>query len=93
VIHNTEMGLLVSSPELARQVAERIELGMLPDQSWRLELKKRQVRTSSGTEVEVSQVVWLGDSTGRIRTREPRATFWRRLAATFLSWLPIEGQV
>jgi putative cardiolipin synthase len=93
VLHNTEMGLLVDSPEIARHVAERIELGMLPDQSWRLELKKRRVRTTTGTEVEVSQVVWLGDPTGRIRTREPRATFWRRLAATVLSWLPIEGQV
>ena len=92
-VTEAQPSLLVASPELARQVAERIELGMLPDQSWRLELKKRKVRTTTGTEVEVSQVVWLGDATGRIRTREPRATFWRRLAATLLSWLPIEGQV
>lgn len=93
VIHNTEMGLLVDSPEISRQVAERIELGMLPDQSWRLELRRKEVKTSTGQVVELADVVWLGDATGRIRTREPRATFWRRLAAMFLSWLPIESQV
>lgn len=96
VVHNTENGVLVSAPAVAAEVVRRFEVGCRPEHSWRLRSLGRQVRTSDGRPLEVTTVVWVErDAEGRevVRSREPRATFWRRLAARLLGLLPIEGQV
>jgi len=80
---NTEVGLLVHSPELGEQVARLIEEDLLPVNSWRLELTKRK------------KVLWIGEKEGKeIRFKsDPYAGFWKRFFAGFLSILPIKGQL
>ncbi len=92
VVHNTESGLLVRAPALAAEVAARLEAGHERTNSWRLELDPREVRTSAGP-ITVQRVIWTGDPDRPARTREPRATTWRRMLLRLLSWLPLEQQV
>jgi putative cardiolipin synthase len=79
---NTEMGILVDSPELARRVAALI-LSLLPSATWRVGMAEsgalRWSRTEAGREI--------------VATREPGASFWRRLLAAILRWLPIREQL
>jgi putative cardiolipin synthase len=80
---NTEMGLLIDSPSLAREAASFLARGLAAEASWRLE------RTGAG------QLVWHGGHRGAPMrfTREPMAPFARRLLVALLSWLPIESQL
>jgi putative cardiolipin synthase len=79
---NTEMGILVDSPVLARRVAELV-MALLPSEAWRVgetgSGRLRWSRTEAGREIVV--------------TREPGAGFWRRLLAVILRWLPIREQL
>jgi putative cardiolipin synthase len=96
VVYNTETGLLVTAPAVAAEVVRRFEEGWRPEHSWELRRVGRRVRTGDGRALEATSVVWVGrDAEGRevVRTREPRASFWRRLAARLLGLLPLEGQV
>lgn len=76
---NTEMGVVIESPELARRLPESVdpELG---HKAFRVQLDGRHL-------------VWITHKDGReIRYRnEPGAGLWKRTKATVLSWLPIEG--
>lgn len=76
---NTEMGYYVVSESLGKQVAEFIEEGLSPINSYRLEMEGNQLR-------------WGGvDDAGMpvLLKHEPRARILRRLMAAFLSLLPI----
>ena len=76
---NTEMGYYVVSETLGKQVAEFIEEGLSPVNSYRLELAERKIR-------------WGGvDEQGKpvLLKHEPGASMARRLLAAFLSLLPI----
>jgi len=79
---NTEMGILVDSPELARRIAELI-LALLPSATWRVR------------EVASGRLRWSRTEDGReiVATREPGASFWRRLLASLLRCLPIREQL
>jgi len=83
---NTEIGLLVHSPELAEQVAAFMDTGVQPKQSYRLELAD----TASG-----SPVAWVtaDDDTPVRYDSEPEAGFWRQFQLWLLSILPIESQL
>ncbi|MGE8068881.1 phospholipase D family protein [Pseudomonas sp. NPDC089569] len=71
VLWNTEVGVLVDSPELAAQVRELALQGMAPPLSY-------QVRLEDG------RLVWVTEDDGKMHTltREP-GTWWRR----FNAWL------
>jgi putative cardiolipin synthase len=76
---NTEMAILVESPELAAKVAQFIVKGMSPANSFRLDLVG-------------GDAVWIGEEDGR-EVRFPRApvtSIWRRLKADLISVLPVE---
>ena len=77
---NTEMGLLIDSPELTATLASDIERD-LPTATYRL------VLAADGT------LQWLESGAGGpvVHTGEPHAGLLRRMAARVLSWLPIEG--
>jgi len=79
---NTEMGIMVDSPVLARRVAELV-MALLPSAAWRVG------ETGSG------RLRWSRTEAGRelSATREPGAGFWRRLLAAILRWLPIREQL
>ncbi|MFL6708914.1 MAG: phospholipase D family protein [Massilia sp.] len=76
---NTEMGLIIDSVPLARQLAER--MATLPaDRAYEVRLG------------EDGKLIWLEHKGGAVlrHTEEPDAGFWRKLEVTVLSWLPIE---
>jgi len=77
---NSEIGLLVDSPELSEQVAQAIERNMLPQNSWRVTL------TGEGS------LIWSGEEAGQptVHHHEPQTGAWRRLLSNLLALLPIE---
>jgi putative cardiolipin synthase len=75
---NTEMGLIVTSPELAEEVASIAERDMSPANSWRVRLDEK------------GKLVWESDA--GIETRQPAQNAWQRIQAWFFKILP-EGQL
>jgi len=71
---NTEMGLIVSDPELADQVAAIAERDMAPANSWRVRLDEKD------------QLVWESDA--GVETRQPAQNTWQRVQAWFFKILP-----
>jgi putative cardiolipin synthase len=80
---NTEAGLYVESPELARQVVAYMDEGVLPENSYRVELD------------DDGDLVWITEKDGQeVRyTNEPESTFWQRFVAGFVKMLGIEDQL
>jgi len=79
---NTEVGLLVHSPELGEKLASLIESDLAPQNSYALRLK--------GNDVE-----WVCEEGGAQKTysSDPLASPWLRFEAWFLGLLPISGQL
>ena len=77
---NSEIGLLIDSPELAERIAADIERNMDWENSWRVTLDRD------------GRLQWLGREEGvEVHyTSEPATGFWRRFESGFLSMLPIE---
>jgi putative cardiolipin synthase len=76
---NTEMGLLIESPALARAIAEGLDRRLGPD-AYALRL------------ADDGSLEWV-EQTPRgtvVHREEPQAGLWRRLLVRVLSWLPIE---
>jgi putative cardiolipin synthase len=71
---NTELGIVVDSPELAGKVAAGFEELIAPQYCYRVML-------------ESSELVWVSEEGGQqVRsTREPEAGVWRRFSTWFLS--------
>ena len=84
--HNTEMGVILTVPEIAEEMAEAFdkEIGQA---AFRLELEK----DADGSE----QLLWHGLKDGKpvVYTHEPYVGFWRRFGIGFMSILPIESQL
>ena len=90
---NTEMGILIESPELARLIADWRDQS-LPDFAWRIDLERVEP-TQSPAGVEW-RLVWIGredDREIRRYDREPDASLWARFQAIVLRILPIEHQL
>jgi putative cardiolipin synthase len=75
---NTEMGMIVSSPQLAEEVAAIAERDMAPANSWRVLLD------------EDGELCW--ESSAGIVTRQPANGSWQRFQAWIFKVLP-EGQL
>jgi len=78
-VQNTELGILIDSPQLAAQTAAVIEKDLQPETSWRV------ILDPTGKKLR-----WLGRTDGAAdeRTHEPGASIWRRMSASMLGWLP-----
>ena len=73
---NTEMGILIDSPELGEELAQKIEYLMQPENSWRVQLD------------EDDKVIWVSyDGT---LTRQPAQSFWQRVQDAFFKIFPKE---
>jgi putative cardiolipin synthase len=85
---NTEVGLIIDSPELARQTAVRFEAMTQPENSYALAL--RQGSTGSGP-----HVVWRTQEDGKAveYVREPARSQWQGLKVKLLSLLPLAGEL
>ena len=86
---NTELGLIIRIPELARTTAQALE-EQLPQSAYRVELVP-----GCGPCKECAHLVWLSQENGReVRyTHEPHTTFSKRFKVWLLSFLPIESQI
>jgi putative cardiolipin synthase len=80
---NTEMGVLIDSPELAGQLREEFERTSGPDLSYRVVMEEHE------------GLVWYDRVGGRERRleREPDASAGRRLGTTLLRLVPIDSQL
>jgi len=86
VIHNTEIGVVLTSPEIARGMGEWFDRNV-GNMAFRLELKRDQ----DGSET----LLWHGvvDGTPQTFDVDPYTGFWKRLGIGFLGILPIESQL
>lgn len=74
---NTEMGLLVYSPQLAAQIEDN--------------LNQHTMQTAYQVSLdENNKLQWTDPETGEVSRNEPEAGFWKRWLSRFLSVLPIE---
>jgi cardiolipin synthase C len=80
---NTEMGVVVDSPELAQAVLDYYRRGTSPGSSYRVSLDDSG-RLRWETEVDGKPVTY---------DKEPEASLWKRTQAVLLRALPIESQL
>ncbi len=82
---NTEIGLIIDSPELARQIALRFGDIAQPANSYVLTL-------SEGGETSQRRLVWrtLEDGEPEDFQQEPAVTLWQRLQIQMYSFLPLD---
>ena len=85
---NTELGLLIDSPELAGQTATRFEAMVQPSNSYVLLM--RPVRAGGAP-----RLLWHTEEDGKVvdYNREPERRHGQRLKARLLSWLPLAGEL
>ncbi|MFV8782110.1 phospholipase D family protein [Microbulbifer sp. SA54] len=84
IIQNTEIGMLIESAEINRELNQLFESWISPDAAWQLKLD------------ESGSIAWHAeDEQGQplVETRDPDTSWWHRFLAWALSWLPIESQI
>jgi putative cardiolipin synthase len=86
---NTEVGVIIDSPELARQVAVRFESIVAPENSYGLVLRPARQRD------EPPQLVWRTSEAGRTidYDEEPARSAWQRLKLRLLTLLPLDSEL
>jgi putative cardiolipin synthase len=85
---NTEIGLLIASPELSRQVAVRFDALTQLDNAYALSLSDK----SAGKE---PAVIWTTRESGRVvqYQTEPARNGWQRVKVKLLSILPLDKEL
>ncbi len=85
---NTEIVIVVESPELAARVLTYMDAGILPENSYRVMLEP-------GGDWTGEQLVWITEKDGKeIRYyTEPETGAWQRFTTWLIGLLPIEDQL
>jgi putative cardiolipin synthase len=85
---NTEIGLIIHSPELAQQTAVRFESIVAPENSYRLAL---QADDFGGR----SHLLWRTQENrvGVEYDKEPARSDWQRTKVNFLSLIPLDNEL
>lgn len=85
---NTEIGLIIDSPELAQQVAARFEAMVQPVNSYKLTLRPNQSGRSP-------TLVWRTQEDGKdiVYDTEPARSDWQRFKVNILSLLPLDKEL
>ena len=80
---NTEVGLYIESPEIARQVADYMDIGAAPENSYRVLPDDR------------GNLVWVTENEGReVRyDKEPETSFGKRFLSSLIKLLPIQSEL
>ena len=76
---NTEVGLLIDSPELNAKLRQLLAVDLQPQNAWRVELDAN------------GDIEWIGERGAQSHT--PPASFYLRAESWFFGLLPIEGQM
>jgi len=85
---NTEIGMVINSPELAKQEAERFKRLTDPANSYQVQLKNDPV-------TKQSMLVWVTRENGEAMeyTDEPSKTFSEKLKTDLMSVLPLDDEL
>jgi putative cardiolipin synthase len=85
---NTEIGLIIDSPELAQQIAARFNAMVQPVNSYRLALRSHDARGAPG-------LVWYTQEDAKAieYDTEPARSDWQRLKVRVLSLLPLDKEL
>ncbi|MEW9807461.1 phospholipase D family protein [Mesorhizobium sp. ZMM04-5] len=80
---NTEIGLYVESPQLAARLANFMDEGVRPGNSYRLDLDAN------------GNIIWITETDGQVVrfTSDPNSTVGQRAVTTIIGVLPVEGQL
>jgi putative cardiolipin synthase len=80
---NTEGGLYVESPKLAKKVIEYMEEGVKPENSYRLVLDKN------------GDLLWVAKTNGKqeVYHKDPHTSGWDRFKVDFIQAMPVEDQL
>ncbi len=86
VIHNTEIGVVITASDLAKSMGEWFDQN-IEKIAFRLELQKN----AEGYE----HILWHGKDEGepRVFNVDPYTGFWRRFGIGFMSLFPIDSQL
>jgi putative cardiolipin synthase len=86
---NTEIGLIIGSPELAQQTALRFDALVKPENCYSVSLNP------AVSAIKSSQLVWRTEENGHTLeyTREPGRSGWKKFKAKLLSLLPLEREL
>jgi putative cardiolipin synthase len=94
---NTELGLVIDSPEVAQKIARLFEETIQPKNSYQLGLEYFPVYASpkQGGTTQKEWPVWFTEQKGQpVRyTHEPHANLWLQIWSNLLMILPLEGQL
>jgi cardiolipin synthase C len=85
---NTEIGLIIDSPELAQQTVTRFDRMIRPDNAYALGWRKAVAGAPA-------HLVWDTREDGKAveYTEEPARSSWQRFDLRFLSWLPLDREL
>jgi len=85
---NTEIGLIIDSPELAQQVAARFDAMVQPVNSYRLTLRRNDAGEATG-------LLWHTQEGSQTLDYdvEPARSEWQRLKVNFFSLLPLDKEL
>lgn len=85
---NTEIGLIIDSPALAQQIAERFEAMVQPANAYRLALQPSETG-------KTPSLVWRTQEGGNAVEyhSEPARSGWQRLKVNMLSLLPLDKEL
>jgi putative cardiolipin synthase len=76
---NTEFGLIIESPDFAEAVANEFETGLLPENSWQVQLDDKD------------RLIWI--SGDKIIRKEPARSFWQRFQSGFFGLFDLDDQL
>jgi putative cardiolipin synthase len=85
---NTEIGLIIDSPELARQTAARVEAIVVPANSYALALRKNPAGGAP-------ELIWRTREGGKDveYDKEPARSDWQRMQVELLTLLPLDREL
>jgi cardiolipin synthase C len=85
---NTEIGLIIDSPDLAQQTVLRFEAMAQPLNSYSLDLQPRHAEGRA-------ELVWQTEENGQVVVyrREPARSWWDRFQVRLLAMLPIASEL
>ena len=80
---NTEIGVMIDSPEIASQAAKIMDDGVLPGSAYHVTLDNHD------------RLVWTAENNGeKVKyDADPETNIWERLLLDFVGMLPIEDQL
>jgi len=86
---NTEIGLLIDSPELAARLHGQL-LGSIESACYAVVLEPRDAGKPAGRK----ELTWIEDRDGeKVRyDKEPQTTFWQRFGVGFIGLFPVDSQ-